>query len=296
MENTTLQLQKAIDIARGGGIVIFPTDTAFGIGCRIDDPKAVDRLFKIRMRPRTQATPVLVASKAMAKAYFSAPSYIVRRLMDWYWPGALTIIAPCKKNLVYSPIRGAGKNIGLRMPNHEVTLAIIRGVGVPILGPSANFHGHGTPFQFTDLDPELVKQVDYVVSGECPLKEASTVVDASVLPIRIVRQGAVKLARLFIDTSKIEEISVTFEIGANRFEKKMQQIPAAGQMVLPLIQTLLKEHNIDLKNIFEINVHPGPGSFTGLRVGFAVANALGALSNIPVNGLSGGRVPTPTYT
>ncbi|EKD67215.1 MAG: Sua5/YciO/YrdC/YwlC family protein, partial [uncultured bacterium] len=55
-------VKRAIEVVREGGIVIYPTDTAFGIGCRIDDPKAVDRLFKIRRRPRDQATPVLVDS------------------------------------------------------------------------------------------------------------------------------------------------------------------------------------------------------------------------------------------
>lgn len=184
---------KAIKILKGGGIVLFPTDTAFGIGCRMDDKKAVDRLFAIRIRPLSQATPVLVASETMGLSYYLNPSEIVRHLMKKYWPGALTIIAKCKKNLLYSPIRGGGETIGLRMPNHETALALIRGVGVPILGPSANFHSHPTPYRFGDLDPELVKLVDFVVFGECEVRNVSTVVDCSVDPYRIVRQGAVQL-------------------------------------------------------------------------------------------------------
>ena len=186
-------ITKAIEILKAGGVVIYPTDTAFGIGCRIDDERAVDRLFEIRKRPRPQATPVLVASKETALAYLSSPSEIVRRLMKEYWPGALTIVAPAKLELVYSPIRGSGDTIGLRMPDHPVTLSIIEGVGVPILGPSANFHGEPTPYRFEDLDPALVKLVDYVVSGECTIKQASTVIDCSVEPYRIIRQGAVVL-------------------------------------------------------------------------------------------------------
>lgn len=186
MEHTKLLLDN-------GGIIIFPTDTAFGIGCRIDRARAVDRLFTLRKRPLTQATPVLVSSIEMALAYFDSPSDIVRRFMKKYWPGALTIVAPCKKNLFYSPIRGGGENIGLRMPNHQTALTIIKEVGVPILGPSANFHGESTPYRFEDLDPELVKLVDLVVPGECSIKEASTVVDCTVEPYKIIRQGAVKL-------------------------------------------------------------------------------------------------------
>lgn len=189
-----LDLNKAIETLKNGGIVIYPTDTALGIGCRIDDTHAVDRLFELRKRPRTQAVPVLVASKETALAYFSSPSKIVRRLMDEYWPGALTIVAPCNKNIVYSPIRGSGDTIGLRMPDHPDALHIIEGVGVPILGPSANFHGEKTPYRLSDLDPKLVKLVDLVIPGECTLKQPSTVVDCSVDPYRILRQGAVRLS------------------------------------------------------------------------------------------------------
>lgn len=186
-------IQQAIKIVKDGGIVVYPTDTAFGIGCRIDDKAAVNRLFRLRRRPQTMPTPVLVASEDMALAHLDSPSDIVRRLMREYWPGALTIVAKCHKNLVYSPIRGGGQTIGVRMPDHETALAIIRGVGVPILGPSANFRAAPTPYNFEDLDPGLIKLVDLVVPGECKLGNVSTVVDCSVSPYKILRQGAVRL-------------------------------------------------------------------------------------------------------
>lgn len=193
MEAMKSTITKAIEIVKAGGIAIFPTDTAFGIGCRIDNKKAVDKLFELRRRPKTQAMPVLVSSREMSLAYLSSLSYIVRRLMEEYWPGALTIVAPCKKELVYSPIRGGGDTIGFRMPNHPTALSIIAGVGVPILGPSANFHGEETPYRFEDLDPALVKLVDYVVPGECKEGNVSTVIDCSTRSPTILRQGAVKL-------------------------------------------------------------------------------------------------------
>lgn len=193
MESTNDLIKKAVVVLCDGGIVIYPTDTAYGIGCRIDDTKAVDRLFILRKRPMTQAMPILISSIDMALAYFDSPSDIVRHFMKIYWPGALTVIAPCKKNTVYAPLLGGGDTIGLRMPNHPSALALIEGAGVPIAGPSANFHGEKTPFLLKDLDPELVKLVDYVVPGSCTTKSVSTVVDCTVNPYRIVRQGAVKL-------------------------------------------------------------------------------------------------------
>ena len=183
----------SVRILKNSGIIVFPTDTAFGIGCRIDNHAAVDRLFQIRRRPVNQAMPVLVSSIEMALTYYLDPSNVVRRLMKEHWPGALTIVAPCKKNLIYSPIRGNGETIGLRMPNHRLILKLIEEVGVPILGPSANFHGDPTPYSLSDINPELVKLVDYVVPGDCSVKEASTVVDCSVDPYNIIRRGAIKL-------------------------------------------------------------------------------------------------------
>lgn len=286
-------VKQAIKIIKEGGIIIYPTDTAFGIGCRIDGPKSVDRLLTLRKRPLSQAMPVLVATKEMALPYWSHPSHIVRRLMNQYWPGALTIVAPCKKRLIYSPIRGGGDTVGLRMPNHKTTLTIIKGVGVPILGPSANFHGQPTPYRLQDLDPELVKLVDLVVSGKCSVGQASTVVDCSVDPYKIIRQGAVKLPEgsrplvtLFIDTSVSDTAKVVLEIEGKRFTKTFKSRLKKAQMALPLIEKLLKAHHLNFSAIDQIKVNTGPGSFMGLRVGLALANALGMLLGIPVNGTS----------
>lgn len=186
-------IQKAISVLKSGGIVVFPTDTAFGVGCRIDKGDAIHRLFRIRRRPMMQALPVLVSSIDQGLAYFISPSDIVRHLMETYWPGALTIVDYCKKNMVLSPIRAAGDTIGLRWPYHPVSQALIEGVGVPIVGPSANIHGKPTPFTFESLDPEFLNLVDFVVPGVCKGQLSSTVVDCTTDPYTILRQGAVVL-------------------------------------------------------------------------------------------------------
>src|SRR3990167_4734088 len=192
MEN--IEVNQAISILKSGGVVIFPTDTAFGIGCRIDDAESAARVFKIRKRPPSKATPALVSGIQMAETYFrSPPPQKIISLMEEYWPGGLTIIYHAQTEKIPELVRGGGNTIGLRQPNHPITQQIIKGVGVPILGPSANFHGLPTPYEFTDLDPELVKLVDYVVSGECTVKQASTVIDCTQTPWKIIRQGSVKV-------------------------------------------------------------------------------------------------------
>lgn len=185
-------LKKAIEIVKNGGIIIFPTDTAFGIGCRIDIKDAVKRVFEIRKRPHTQAVPVLVSSLGMAERYWHEPvSDIIRKLVKSYWPGGLTIIYDASLKSVPNLVRGGGKTVGLRMPRNDELLTLIKAIDVPILGPSANFHGLPTPFTTDDLDPALIKKVDFVLSGESISKTPSTVIDCSVKPAKILRQGAV---------------------------------------------------------------------------------------------------------
>jgi len=186
------KIQEVITILNQGGIVIFPTDTAFGIGCRVDKEDSVKRLFDIRKRPASQAVPVLVNSFSMAEKYWQTPlPDIVRHLAEKYWPGGLTIIYKCIEEEISPLVRGNGKTIGFRMPDHEIPLNFIEKIQVPLLGPSANFHGEKTPFYFKDLDSALIRQVDFILDGECKAKLASTVIDCTQTPFKILRQGTV---------------------------------------------------------------------------------------------------------
>ena len=189
------EIKKVIEILKNGGIVIFPTDTAFGIGCRIDNKNAVEKLFKIRKRPKTKAVPVLFSSVDMVRKFVLEIPHDVGKLMKKYWPGALTIILRCNRVNVPLLVRGGGETLGVRIPNSKVVQAIVSEIGVPILGPSANFSGEKTPYSFEDLDPKLVKQADYVLNGKVGLeKNVSTVIDCTVEPWKVIRRGATKIS------------------------------------------------------------------------------------------------------
>src|SRR5947209_15450953 len=96
------QIEQAVKVLNDGGIVIFPTDTAFGIGCRIDNEESIKRLFTIRKRPETQATPVLMTSLKMAEGYLKPVSpEVIEQLIKPYWQGALTIVLSCKNEKVH---------------------------------------------------------------------------------------------------------------------------------------------------------------------------------------------------
>ena len=187
-------INKTVSILDSGGLVIFPTDTVFGIGCRIDRPDSVRRLFSVRRRPEKKAVPVLVSAIEMAEKYFLSPlPNNVRHLMKVYWPGALTIVYNVRTDKVTPLVRAYGKTIGIRMPKKKLVLEIIRRCGVALLGPSANFHGFPAPSNIRDLDPELARAVDLVIPGESPIGRASTVVDCTSSPWKILREGSVKI-------------------------------------------------------------------------------------------------------
>lgn len=173
-------------------IVIFPTDTAYGIGCKITDKEAIKKLFVLRKRPENQATPVLVSSIDMAKRYLQPLTNNVNNLMFKFWPGALTIVYPCLENKIYSLVKGGGKNLGVRMPDSKVLLSIIEKLNCPILGPSANFHGENTPHSFQEIDKKLLNLVDYALPLDGEIKGGvSTVIDCSVDPFKLIRSGKV---------------------------------------------------------------------------------------------------------
>lgn len=187
-------IKEATKVLKEGGIIIFPTDTAFGIGCRIDRPDSIKRLFRIRKRPPHKATPVLVDSLDMAQKYWYSPlPDIVRHLTAKYWPGGLTIVYKCIVDKVPSLVRGGRSSLGLRMPDHEITLKLIKDVGVPILGPSANFHSETTPYEFKDISKELIHLVDYVLEGVCKVKQVSTVIDCTKKPMKVLRLGTIEV-------------------------------------------------------------------------------------------------------
>ncbi|EKD85974.1 MAG: hypothetical protein ACD_37C00549G0003 [uncultured bacterium] len=186
--------QKALEVLKKGGIVIFPTDTAFGIGCRIDNEISVERLFEIRKRPKNQATPILVSSIDMAKRYVQETiSEKAYNLMKKYWPGALTLVLPANLQTVPALVRGGGTTVGLRIPDETSLIGMIEKLGVPILGPSANFHGGETPYKFEQLSKELIEKVDFVVRGKTKQLNTSTVLDVTKEKWKILRQGAVSI-------------------------------------------------------------------------------------------------------
>lgn len=186
-------LDKAKEIIRNGGIGIFPTDTAFGIGCRIDNKDAITRLISIKNRPKNQSMPIIFSSIQQVEQYVLPLSQEVKKLMSDFWPGALTIILPANISKVASYIYAENKTIAVRIPDHHIPLNLMINSKIPLIATSANFHGEKTPYDYTDIDERLVEKVDFILEGICTKKNVSTIIDCSQARWEIVRQGAIKV-------------------------------------------------------------------------------------------------------
>lgn len=187
-------IEQAQKILREGGIVIFPTDTVYGIGCRLDNEEALRKLFTIRNRPEEKAVLAVVDSVKMAEQYVAISEEVKEKLIKAYWPGGLTIVLPCYTEKIPAIARGGGVTLAVRQTGHPVLVELIQGVGVPIVAPSANFAGQPTPRKFEEIDPELKKLVDFVLDEPTGGNKPSTLIDCTVNPWKILRQGVVEVS------------------------------------------------------------------------------------------------------
>ncbi|MHB8084204.1 MAG: L-threonylcarbamoyladenylate synthase [Dehalococcoidia bacterium] len=186
------QVNQAVAILQGGGVVAFPTDTVYGLGADIYNDEAVARVYRIKERPLNQALPVLISDVGQADLLTDSQSKPARLLMKKYWPGGLTIIF--NKNPEFNGLLLAGGNkIGIRMPGHDVVRAMIKKLGRPIVGTSANLHDKPPALTAAEVKAQLDGRVDFILDGgACPGGVESTVVDMTVEPPAIVRNGIIK--------------------------------------------------------------------------------------------------------
>ncbi|MDH7555675.1 MAG: L-threonylcarbamoyladenylate synthase [Candidatus Methanosuratincola sp.] len=163
------------EVVRGGGLVVYPTDTVYGIGCDPRNAAAVRRVFAAKRREK-KPMPVLVDSLHSAERLVELGE-AGRALAERFWPGALTIVAPLRETLP-EELTGGRQKVGVRIPDHPVAISIIAASGGALVGTSANISGRRAAGSVGELDPELLNAVEIVVdAGETPAGRASTVVE-----------------------------------------------------------------------------------------------------------------------
>lgn len=191
-KDLTAELKQAAAIIKSGGVVAFPTDTVYGLGALADNPEAVRRVFEIKGRPLSQALPLLVINITQAMDTASRVSETAKILMARFWPGALTLVFP-RATWVSDMVTAGGSTVAVRVPNHPLTIELIKAAGGPLVGTSANLHGYLSPVTAEEVREQLGNSVDLIIDGgRAPGGVESTIVDVSIHPPRILRQGMIK--------------------------------------------------------------------------------------------------------
>lgn len=192
-----LILDKAAAVVKSGGIVIFPTRTLYGIGVDAFNKEAVNRIFRIKQRAAQNPLSVLIRSRdVVATLAAKTPSAAVK-FMAVFWPGRLTIVFSARPNVSSNLTAGTGK-IGIRVPEHPVTIGLVESLDCPLTGTSANLSGQPGADRIDQLPLELIRNVDLVIdAGKLKGGTGSTVVDVTVDPPVILRKGEVSRKELF---------------------------------------------------------------------------------------------------
>ena len=186
-----------LNILSNGGLIIFPTETVYGIGCKFDDEAAINKIFKIKNRPVNHPLILHIGSKSLLEKYAVDIPKNALTLAEKFWPGPLTLILK-KNKIVKSVVTGGQETVGIRMPNHPVTLNIINKLGAAIVGPSANYYSRLSTTRISDIPEGLKDAVDLVVDGgHCEVGIESTIIDFSTNDTySILREGNITLQQI----------------------------------------------------------------------------------------------------
>jgi L-threonylcarbamoyladenylate synthase len=182
-------LKKYAGYFKGDGVVLFPTDTIIGLGCRFDSSDGIAKIRKIKGIMDRNPLAVLISDQKQLEMLQVRRSRLANLLMDHFWPGALTIVLTSE---IPFPCSGEANTLGLRMPDADFLRRIIDMVGAPIAATSANPHGHHAPARLEEVSGLLRKQVDHTIEYEVkPIGLPSTVVKIEGGILRIMREGAI---------------------------------------------------------------------------------------------------------
>lgn len=184
-------VEDAVRLLRDGGLVCYPTDTVYGIGAAAGDDAAVRRLFAVKGRSPGKALPLLLADAADA-AIVAEVTPLARTLATRFWPGALTIVM--RKAASYRSLALAdGASVALRVPDHDLVRAIVRGLREPVTGTSANRAGAPAPVSAAEVAFQMGEMVDLVIDGgRSRSRQESTVIDITGDTPQILREGVVR--------------------------------------------------------------------------------------------------------
>ena len=196
LKNTEQDIRTAAAILRAGGLVGIPTETVYGLGANGLSSAAVGKIFAAKGRPQDNPLILHVPDASWLERYCREVPDSAYTLAARFWPGPLTMILP-RKDVVPDAVTAGLDTVGVRCPNHPVTLAIIRGADVPVAAPSGNTSGRPSPTCAAHMVEDMAGKIDAIVDGgRCGVGVESTIVDLTCTPPRLLRPGGLPLEAL----------------------------------------------------------------------------------------------------
>ena len=189
-------IERAAKTLLSGGLAAFPTESFYGLGAHINLDKALKKLFRAKGRPAARPVLILIPDRDSVGRYVSRLTPLADRLMDAFWPGALTLVFHAAP--VVSPLLTAGTGkIGIRLSSHPIATALARAIRSPITGTSANLSQTPSCGTAEEVHHSLGDKVDLILDGgKTAGEKASTILDITQEPPRILREGLISEDRL----------------------------------------------------------------------------------------------------
>lgn len=205
------KIKEAARVIKSGGLVLFPTETVYGIGANGLDEMAVKKIFEAKGRAQDNPLILHIANMDMLDQIATGVSELEYKLMDAFWPGPFTIILN-KKEIVPNRVTGGLNTVAVRMPSNKIANKLIEYAGVPIAAPSANISGKPSGTCLEDIYEELASKMDYIIDGgKCEVGLESTVVKVENGEVKILRPGK-------ISKEEIEKVIGNVEYDKHIFE------------------------------------------------------------------------------
>ena len=189
-------LEKAAQLIKQGKIVVFPTETVYGIGTNGLNEQAVKKLYEVKQRPLNKPISLLVSNMEMVNEIAKDITKIEYKIMEKFFPGPLTIILK-KKDIVPDIVTAGQDTVGIRMPSGEIARKLVEMAGLPIAAPSANITGEPSGTNLQEIKKHFKKDVDFFIDGgNSEIGIASTIVQVVDGEIKILRQGSITLEQI----------------------------------------------------------------------------------------------------
>lgn len=252
------KIKHAAEIIKQGGLVIFPTETVYGLGADALNPEAARKVFVAKGRPSDNPLIVHIADIKDIDNLAKKIPETAKLLMKRFWPGPLTVVLN-KKHGVPDIVTAGGKTIAIRMPDNKIALSLIRKAGVPVVAPSANLSGRPSPTRARDVIEDLMGRVDLIIDGgDTKIGVESTVIDLTVSPPVILRPGGIAVEDIEAVIGDVRVITQgVFSSEENHIKspglKYRHYAPAAEMVIVQgeigVVQKKIKEMSADALKI-----------------------------------------------